>query len=366
MRILMPGNNHRAEIRGPLTFIHGLARTLVDRGHDVTLLQAARPEHRIAIDGVRMEYVGTTSKAVYPLRYALRRLGSFDVIHAHSQSGAGLALRSRLARVPLVTEFHDPHIRSEPFWQANPRWRGTALAAWYSPVRLTPTRWLAGGLAERFGLDPASFHVIPYGVRDYWFAAGEKRRERHGPPRVVLVNMKGVDVGLRAFAQATAGSEATLDLYGVHRDTERYRALAAALGLGSRARFHGFVQNEKLPDLLADAAVLLHPNRSGNMDQVLCESQTLGLPGVTSRVNGNPECVAEGESALLCPVDDVDAFASALRTLLGNAELRARFGAAARARALRVFAFGSVAARLESEIYEPLARGEIPAPVGPR
>jgi glycosyltransferase involved in cell wall biosynthesis len=102
------------------------------------------------------------------------------------------------------------------------------------------------------------------------------------------------------------------------------------------------------------------------MDQVLCESQALGIPAVTSRVNGNPECVAEGESALLCPVDDADAFAAALATLLGNAELRARFGAAARARALRVFAFERVAARLESEIYEPLARGEIPSPARSR
>ena len=67
MRILIAGIVHRAEVRGGNTFIHGLARTLRDRGHDVSLLQAARPEHRVAIDGVRMLYGDRTSKKLYPL-----------------------------------------------------------------------------------------------------------------------------------------------------------------------------------------------------------------------------------------------------------------------------------------------------------
>ncbi len=46
MRILIVGTTHGAEIRGAVIAIHGLARALRDRGPAVTLLQAARPEHR--------------------------------------------------------------------------------------------------------------------------------------------------------------------------------------------------------------------------------------------------------------------------------------------------------------------------------
>ena len=361
MRILISGVHHR-EIRGPNTFIHGLARTLRDRGHDVSLLQAASPEHQVSIEGVRMLYLRSPRKKSYPLRFGLRRLGPWDVIHSHDAGGAAFALRSRLQRVPLVAQFHLPRVHAEPIWRANWRWRFQMLTVWNAPVRLTATRWLAGALADRFGLDARDFHVIPYGINEHWFAAPRPVQTSESPVRIALINMKGVDVALRAFARAAPGGEARLDLYGIHGDTPVYEKLAAELGIERWVRFHGFVKNAELPPLLARAQLILHPNRKGNMDQVLCETQALGLPVVASRVNGNPECVEEGKSALLCPVDDVEAFAQGLRTLMASPELRDRMGLAARERALGIFPWARAVERLEREIYEPLARGELPRP----
>jgi glycosyltransferase involved in cell wall biosynthesis len=361
MRILISGIHHR-EVRGPNIFIHGLARTLRDRGHDVSLLQAARPEHQVAIDGVRMLYLSSPRKKSYPLRFALRGIGSYDVIHAHDAGAAGFALRSRLQRVPLVAQFHLPRVHQEPVWQANWRWRFQAVAVWNAPVRLTATHWLAGALAERFGLAAADFHVIPYGIGEHWFEAERPVQTDESPVRIALINMKGVDVALRAFARAAPQGEAFLDLYGIHDDTPRYRQLAAELGIDKRVAFHGFVQNAELPARLARTQLVLHPNRKGNMDQVLCETQALGLPVVASRINGNPECVEEDATALLCPVDDVEAFANGLRRLLASAPLRDRLARAARERAARIFPWSRAVERLEREIYEPLARGEWPRP----
>ena len=144
------------------------------------------------------------------------------------------------------------------------------------------------------------------------------------------------------------------------KDTPRYQQLAAELGIDKWVRFHGFVQNAELPAHLTRTQLVLHPNRKGNMDQVLCETQALGLPVVASRVNGNPECVEENETALLCPVDDVEAFAQGLRRMLASAALRDQFGRAARERAARIFPWSRAVERLEREIYEPLARGDLP------
>lgn len=362
LRILIPGFHHHG-VRGAHVFIHGLARNLAARGHEVTLQEAATPEHRVRIKDVRMRYVGLRAKRLYPLRFAARPLGRYDVIHSHYLSGAFFALRSRVQRLPFVAEFHVPRVKPDP--DANWRWRYVGLTARNAPALLTPTRWLAEALAGAYGVDVRRFNVIPYGVGDSWFEAARQRvaTPRTGA-RVVLVNMKGVDVALKAFAKAASGRAASLDLYGGHRLTNEYEKLAGELRIGNRVRFHGFVPNEHLVDRLLDADVLLHPNSYGNMDQVLLETQALGIPAVASRVGGNAECLAEEETGILCPTGDSDAFAAALMQLLESPERRRRMGDAARSRAEGLFRWSRVAERLEREIYLPLSRGEYPWGIG--
>jgi glycosyltransferase involved in cell wall biosynthesis len=60
----------------------------------------------------------------------------------------------------------------------------------------------------------------------------------------------------------------------------------------------------------------------------------LGRPAVVTRVGGTPEVVADGANGLLVPPRDPAALADGLLRLLGDPELRARMGAAARSRAL--------------------------------
>jgi len=95
---------------------------------------------------------------------------------------------------------------------------------------------------------------------------------------------------------------------------------------------------------------------------VLGEAAALGIPCIASNVNAVPEVVADGETGLLCRVDDVDAFASALTKLMGDTEWRRRMGEAARARAERLWRWSRIAERIEREVYEPIARGATPTP----
>jgi glycosyltransferase involved in cell wall biosynthesis len=364
MRILIVGNSHRAEIRGPIVYYQGLAKAVRDRGHDVTLLQSAHPEHRFTIEGVRSEYFTTTKKSRFPFLFGLRRLGRYDVLHTNGPSGALFALRNHFQHVPMVSMFHAPRLRMEPFLRTNWRWRYIQITAQNSPNLLTPTRWLATALSERFNVPLSRFHVIPLGVQDWWFEVDRQPiAPGRTPLRVAVVNMKGVDIALRAFAKAAGGRDVHLDLYGVDKAEKENRALAGELGIAESVTFHGFVPNEKLVQRLCEADVLLHANRSGNMDQVLCEAQVMGLPTVTSNVHGNPEIVLDGKTGLLCPVDHVDAFASSLGQMLDQPELRVRFSEAARRRAPGVWRWARVAERLEQELYIPISRGE---PTHPR
>jgi glycosyltransferase involved in cell wall biosynthesis len=324
---------------------------LRDRGHDVTLMHAARPADHVRLPDIRMEYVNVTDRTFYPLLFATRQLSGYDVIQAWNESGAALAPLARLRRLPFVAEFQPPWVRTEPFWKANWRWRYIEITARSARVIVTATRWLAEGLSARFGLPISRFRIVPHGIGDHWFA---ERPPAPGdePPRVVLVNMKGVDTALRAFGEATAGDE-VLEVFGDDGQIPEYQKIAAGLGITSRVRFHGFVPNRELRDRMGGMSVLLHPSRSGNMDQVLGEAAAMGLPAVTSDVCGNPEVVADGETGVLCPVDDVESFARALRTLLGDPELRRRMGKAAHERA-QGWRWKRVVEQLEGEVYASL------------
>jgi glycosyltransferase involved in cell wall biosynthesis len=356
VRILLLGLHHGEHLRGASTAIHGLAHGLAAAGHELTLVQAARPEHRRTLPGMRSEYVGTTRKSLYPLRYALRKVGSFDVVHGNDQAAAGFVLRQRVQAIPLVAELHPPRVHAEGFLRSGWRTRYIGLAARHAGRVLVPSRWLADELSARYGTPAKRLHVIPHGVGSHWFEP-LSAVPAGGPPRVALVNMKGVDVALRAFARIAQRFDACLDLYGASRATPELQQLAEELGVADRTVFRGFVANTELPRQLSGASLLLHPTPAESFGQVLAEAAAQGVPAVTSRVGAVPEVVLDNETGLLCPADDVDAFAKALEQLLGDTRLRDSMGDAARARAERIYRWEHVVQRVVDEVYAPLLRG---------
>jgi glycosyltransferase involved in cell wall biosynthesis len=85
---------------------------------------------------------------------------------------------------------------------------------------------------------------------------------------------------------------------------------------------------------------------------VAVEAAAAGVPVVASRLGALPEIVSDGETGLLVRPGDADALADALRRLLDDRELRARFGMAARLRARR-FAPDVATAQIEG-LYRSL------------
>jgi glycosyltransferase involved in cell wall biosynthesis len=355
MRILLCGGKHPDRIGGGTVGVHGLASALRDRGHDVTLLFAAERAHQVALPGIRSLYVDVTQKSLYPLLLALRPLGRYDAIHAWDDGSPFFALRARLERLPCVVQLQPPRVRTENLWKAHWRWRYIEMGARLARLLVTPSQWLADGIAERFALPPERFRVIPIGIAAHWYDAYlGAMRPPNTPLRVVLVNMKGVDVALRAFAKVVREVDARLELYGVSKNPDADRALVAELGIGERVRFEGFVPNAELPKRLAGADVFVHPTRGESFGQVLGEAAALGIPMISTRMTAVPELVVDGQTGLLCSLDDVDAFSVALSTLLRDFNLRARMGEAARARALALWRWERVVERYEQDVYPTL------------
>jgi glycosyltransferase involved in cell wall biosynthesis len=110
------------------------------------------------------------------------------------------------------------------------------------------------------------------------------------------------------------------------------RHLAAELGLEETVVFAGFRSDARR--LAATFDVFTLSSTFEGLPIALLEAMALGRPAVVTRVGGVPEVVTDGAQGLLVPPRDPAALAEGLRCLLGDPQLRARMGTAARARAL--------------------------------
>ena len=125
---------------------------------------------------------------------------------------------------------------------------------------------------------------------------------------------KGVDVAIEACRIARMPLVIAGD--GPQMDELRQRAA------GADVRFEGQVEDARLEELRAGAAIALAPSRSAEtFGMAVAESMAAGLPVVASRVGALPELL--GEQSLVEP-GDPDALAAALKRLAGDRVLGER------------------------------------------
>jgi phosphatidylinositol alpha-1,6-mannosyltransferase len=171
-----------------------------------------------------------------------------------------------------------------------------------------------------------------------------------------LVPRKGFDTAIRAAARLRGTHpDAVLAIAGSGRDDGRLRRLAAELD--APVRFLGRVPHDDLPALYgcADVFTMLCRNRWGGLEQegfgiVFVEAAACGVPQVAGDSGGAAEAVADGATGFV--VDDsggeraAERAADHIDALLADRDLRFRMGAAARQRAVELFSYEVLAARL--------------------
>ena len=120
-----------------------------------------------------------------------------------------------------------------------------------------------------------------------------------------------------------------------NRDISRNcKQTAATLGIAAQVRFLG--QRSDIPELLSAADIFCQPNQTPDSFGIsFVESLWAGRPVITTAMGGALEIVDECCGVLIKP-GDVDALASALRSLIENPDLRARLAQAGRARAFEL------------------------------
>jgi glycosyltransferase involved in cell wall biosynthesis len=195
--------------------------------------------------------------------------------------------------------------------------------------RLVSVSQFAAETARRTLID-RPMQVIHNGVDVEKFRPSARRSSKQ-PLRLLYIGkwapLKGVDLlasimrmlGEKFELHYTGGGAALGDRAGMPENTH---------DLG---RLHG---DDAVVAAMQGADILLFPSRSEGFGLVAAEAMACGLPVVATRGSSLQEVVDDGVTGILCPQDDVGAFAAAVRVLAGDADKRMNMSRAARQRAV--------------------------------
>jgi len=186
---------------------------------------------------------------------------------------------------------------------------------------------VARSLSETLRLDPARIQVIASPVITDRLREGVKEPPAHpwfsdgGEPVILgvgrLVEQKGFDTLLRAFAKARQGVPSRLVIFGEGTLREELTNLAAQLGVADSFQLPGFDPNPFTYMSSCDLFVL--SSRWEGLPNVLIQAMAAGAKVVATDCPSGPNEVLDGgELGALVPVDDVDAMADAMVEGLGS------------------------------------------------
>lgn len=162
------------------------------------------------------------------------------------------------------------------------------------------------------------------------------------------------------FVEAAAKVDRSLPvefrLYGVLPDassdsaSRRYvnemQAFVTANGLGDRIKFMGFTAHDPAPEI----DIMMHTSPKESFGRIVVEAMATACPVIGVSDGGVGEIVQHEKTGLLASPGDTSALARHVETLVGNPELRARYGTAGLARAHDLYSLKSCAAGI-ADVY---------------
>ncbi len=385
---------------GQGVYVRHLSRELARLGHHVEVL-AGQPYPVVdAVEGVTMteissldlyrqpdpfrtpglhEYrdlvdlleVGTMWTAGFPepLTFSLRALrhlggrrGEFDVVHDNQCLGYGLLGMPRLGFPTLATVHHPIQVdRGLDLAAAATRQKRFSVRRWYAFTRMQ-TRvarrlqeiiTVSGSSAEEIeqylGVPRRRITTIPIGADTDTFSPDPSVAKI--PGRIVTTAsadspLKGLLPLVEALAKVRVEYEdAELVVVGRPKPGGDVERAVERLGLSSAIRFVHGISDAELVGLIRSAEVACVPSLYEGFSLPAVEAMSCGVALVSTTGGAIPEVAGrDNETTLAVEPNDPSALAQAIGRLLGDAELRARLGAAARERVLEKFTWRAAAA----------------------
>jgi glycosyltransferase involved in cell wall biosynthesis len=266
----------------------------------------------------------------------LHTTSPLDLIHAHAAlpCGHAAAFLSHRLGIPFVVTVHGLDVFNSCFQQGiAAQWRRKASMRVYKSARrvICISQKVQQLLLE--GMEsPASSAVVYNGTDPTVFSPASVREQLLSV--LIVGNLlvgKGHELVLRALGRLQ-DSHPTLQcqIIGDGADQKRFADLVRDLGLTKRVHFLGRRSRAEVAEAMRDCTVFVLPSRYEGLGCVYLEAMACAKPVIACRGQGIDEIIQQGVNGWLIPVDGLDELASALQTLLGNADLRRQIGEAAR------------------------------------
>jgi glycosyltransferase involved in cell wall biosynthesis len=261
-----------------------------------------------------------------------------DVLHLYTHNTALLSV-GLMARQPSVVSLD---VTNEQNGYRLPQRYPTR----FTPLSLAPTKalerrvydeataliaqseWAASSLVDDYGVAAERIHVIPLGIG---IPPLRSPHPSDGAARLTFVGRsmerKGgwwlLDVWRRYLQDVSVLTLVTPE----HIQSEDGVEVVGDVRPGDARIF----------DLLASTSVYAFPSPIDPFGYSIIEAMAMAVPVVAFGQAAVPEIVEDGTTGILVSPGDARGFADALRTLIGDPDLRQRMGEAGRARALERF-----------------------------
>lgn len=335
-------------VGGISTHVEGLAAALARGGHEVvvcTLLPNGSGDDDTdeLVGGVRVlradtalpwlpadDLVARMATANHHLVRICARLGSWrpDVVHAHDwlTAWAGDTLKS-LWSVPLVATVHATE-RGRHGGHLPPGMPGTINSVeWWLTYQarevIACSRFMLREVIDGFDLPPEKVHLVPNGIDTSLWRLDTATRHHHDASAPLVVAWgrvqyeKGFQVlihAMRELRHRLPGARCVIAGRGTYLPD--LQTLIDIEGVADLVQLAGFVADDDLRALLAEASCVVIPSLYEPFGIVALEGMAAGAPTIVARTGGLAEIVAGTGAGMTFEPGDHHALAAAIETVV--------------------------------------------------
>ncbi|WP_339489344.1 glycosyltransferase family 4 protein [Pseudomonas sp. EL_65y_Pfl2_R95] len=258
---------------------------------------------------------------------------------------------------PTVVTYHSDIVRQQGLLQLYKPVMNRFLSSVDRIIAASPNYMHTSEVLTRFA---NKTRVIPYGLDKTTYPVPDlerlgRWRQQFGLRFFLFVGVMRYYKGLHILLDALAGTNYPVVILGAGPLEQELRAQAQRLGL-NHVHFVGRLGDEDKVALLQLCSAIVFPShlRSEAFGISLLEGAMYGKPMISSEIGtGTSYINIHGETGLVVPPSNPQAFREAMRTLWDNPELSAQMGVRALERYERVFSAQRMCEQT-AELYQEL------------
>jgi glycosyltransferase involved in cell wall biosynthesis len=244
---------------------------------------------------------------------------SCDLIHAHwSVCGAVAVLTKLFHRKPIVTTLRGTDInwakmRHHYAWLHNKCINGSNFTVGVSDK-------IAAQIKEEHPKLSNRIAFIPNGVNDSFYTIPSSSRPSPPPLKFLfagsLIPVKGVDILIKALSALDSTDRWRLTIAGDGPEIKRLVNLVKKFSLSKKVFFLGVVPPDKMPSIMTDHHILIHPSYGEGRPNVVLEAMAAGLAVVGTDIHGIHGLVQNGRTGWIVPPGDPDMLVKVFKSLI--------------------------------------------------